>query len=63
MDAGTHDNEPFLLRFLKVCLEEERNDPSSPDGLSDNELYSVFAFVVIAVAFLELTLGPFSLLK
>jgi hypothetical protein len=54
-------SEPFMFQLLRLCLEEDES--SSPDGLSDKELYSTFAFIIIAIAFLALTIGPFSLMK
>ncbi len=56
-------NEPFIFTLVRQCLEEDRDESLSPDELSDKELYSTFAFIIIVVAILALTVGPFSLLK
>jgi hypothetical protein len=63
MSEEDGNNDPFVFQLLSLCLEEEQNNSSYPDGLSDKELFSSFAFVVVAVAFLALTVGPYSLLK
>jgi hypothetical protein len=57
------NNEPFTFTLVTQCLEEDRDESLSPDELSDKELFSTFAFIIVAVAMLALTLGPFSLLK
>ncbi len=56
-------NESFIFTVLRECLEEDRDDSLPHEELSDKELYSTFAYVIIVVAFLALTVGPFSLLK
>jgi hypothetical protein len=55
--------EPFLFQLAQQLLEADEDRPEGSDGLTDKELYSTFAFIVAAVAFLVLTVGPFSLLK
>jgi len=55
--------DPFIFQLLKLCLEEEKDVLTAPDELSDKQLYSTFAFIILALAFLALTIGPFSLLK
>jgi hypothetical protein len=55
--------EPFIFQLLRQCLEEENDAFTAPDELSDKELYSTFFFIIVAMAFLALTVGPFSLLK
>jgi hypothetical protein len=63
MTEKENDNEPFMFTLVRQCLEEDRDDSLPPEELSDKELYSTFAYIIIVVAFLALTVGPFSLLK
>lgn len=63
MNENEKNNEPFIFMLVRQCLEEDRDNSFSPDELSDKELYSTFAFIIVAVAILALTVGPFSLLK
>ncbi len=63
MIAKENDNESFIFTVLRECLEEDGDDSIPHEELSDRELYSTFAYVIIVVAFLALTVGPFSLLK
>lgn len=63
MPKEENKSEHFLIRLLRFCLEEDSDPPVSPDGVSDKEFLAAFVFLVVAVAFLELTIGPFSLLK
>ena len=63
MTEEENNNEPFVFRLLGLCLEEEQSGSSSPDGLSDSELFSTFAHIICVCAILALTLGPFSLLR
>ncbi len=61
--ASERTDEPFIFQLLRQCLEQDQDPITAPDELSDKELYSTFFFVIVAVAFLALTVGPFSLLK
>ena len=61
--ANERTGEPFIFQIVREYLEEEKDPLTAPDELSDKELYSTFFFIVVAVAFLALTVGPFSLLK
>jgi hypothetical protein len=63
MTDQKNSEEPFIFTFVRQCLEEDRDESLSPEELSDKELFSTFAFIIVAVAILALTLGPFSLLK
>jgi hypothetical protein len=63
MTDKENNKEPFMFTLVRQCLEEDRDESLSPDEPSDKELYSTFAFIIIVVAFLALTVGPFSLLK
>jgi hypothetical protein len=63
MTEKENNNEPFMFTLVRQCLDEDRDDSLPPEELSDKELFSTFAFIIVAVAILALTLGPFSLLK
>ena len=63
MPEPTKNKEPFLFQLVQQFLEADDQPSGDNDELTDSELYSTFAFIVFAVVFLMLTIGPFSLLK
>lgn len=63
MSLDPEEKEPFAFWLVRQFLEPDDDTSKESDGLSDGELYSNFAFIVIALAILALTVGPFSLLR
>jgi len=63
MQKQPEEKEPFAFWLVRQFLEPDEQSPDPADGLTDRELYSTFAFIVITLAIFALTIGPFSLLR
>jgi hypothetical protein len=62
MSEEPQEKEPFAFWLVRQFLEPDEDGRSESEGISDRELYSTFAFVIITLSILALTVGPFSLL-
>ena len=62
MSQEPEEKEPFVFWLVRQFLEPDE-DQSSEEQLSNKDLYSMFALIVVVLATLALTVGPFSLLK
>ena len=63
MPNDKEQKEPFLFQLVQQCLDADEDQSPNSDGLTDKELYSTFAFIIVDAAILILTIGPFSLLR
>jgi hypothetical protein len=56
-------SDPFLFQLVQQFLEADDDQSADAEGLTDKELYSMFALIICVSAILALTIGPFSLLR
>ncbi len=63
MQKDQGQKEPFAIWLVRQFLEPDEDDPLSPEELSNKELYSMVAIIVLVTAILILTLGPSPLLR
>jgi hypothetical protein len=57
------EREPYMFHLVRKFLEEDERPGPDSDELSNKELYSFFALMILVSAVLALTVGPYSLLR
>jgi len=63
MPHKQEDKEPFLVRLVQQILDAGEYRSGNEEGLTDKELFSIFALIIFLSAVVALTVGPYSFFR